>query len=150
MASGPAGGGRPPETDKSYTVDMTRIVTSRWCPTWGGVARPGARRPRRFPRFHAPRARPRACLSATAGGAWRSVTGRTLGGAVASRARREAGEGRAEAPAPALEPPCVVAAIPRGGVSVALPIALRFRLAPAGVYPPPPTPPPPPPLAPRA
>ncbi|HBH01695.1 MAG: hypothetical protein A2W08_02040 [Candidatus Rokubacteria bacterium RBG_16_73_20] len=53
---------------------------------------------------------------------------------MAFRDRQDAGERLAEALAPVLEPPCVVAAIPRGGVSVALPIALRFRLPLAVVY----------------
>jgi len=50
------------------------------------------------------------------------------------RDRRDAGEKLAEALAPVLRPPCVVAAIPRGGVSVALPIVERFRLPLAVAY----------------
>src|SRR3989304_9445883 len=117
-------------TDKSRTADVTRIVrhphtadhdggargARTWHPRWGGAARSGRRRPRPFARFHAPRARPAACFSLPAGGA------------VVFRGRRDAGEKLAEALAPVLRPPCVVAAIPRGGVSVALPIVERFRL----------------------
>src|SRR3990172_1031859 len=84
----------------------------------GGGGAPGRGRPPPppFARFHAPRARPAACFSLPAG--W----------AVVFRDRRDAGEKLAEALAPVLRPPCVVAAIPRGGGGVALPIVGRFRL----------------------
>ena len=50
------------------------------------------------------------------------------------RDRRDAGERLAEALAPVVRPPCVVAAIPRGGVSVAQPIVERLRLPLTVVY----------------
>lgn len=50
------------------------------------------------------------------------------------RDRTEAGRKLADALAPVLKPPCVVAAIPRGGVSVALPIVERFGVPLTVVY----------------
>jgi putative phosphoribosyl transferase len=50
------------------------------------------------------------------------------------RDRAQAGRELAEALAPVLKPPAVVAGIPRGGVSVALPIVERFRLPLTVVY----------------
>jgi putative phosphoribosyl transferase len=50
------------------------------------------------------------------------------------RDRTDAGQQLAEALASVIEPPCVVAAIPRGGVSVALPIVERFGLPLTVVY----------------
>lgn len=50
------------------------------------------------------------------------------------RDRAEAGQKLADALAPVLKPPGVVAAIPRGGVSVALPIVERFGLPLTVVY----------------
>jgi putative phosphoribosyl transferase len=48
--------------------------------------------------------------------------------------RAEAGRKLAEALVPVVKPPCVVAGIPRGGVSVALPIVERFHLPLTVVY----------------
>ena len=48
--------------------------------------------------------------------------------------RVDAGRKLAEALAPLVKPPCVVAGIPRGGVAVALPIAERFRVPLTVVY----------------
>jgi predicted phosphoribosyltransferase len=48
--------------------------------------------------------------------------------------RREAGRQLAEALTPIVKRPCVVAAIPRGGVAVAVPIAERFGLPLTVVY----------------
>ncbi len=42
--------------------------------------------------------------------------------------RAEAGRALADALAPLMVPPCVVVAIPRGGVTVAMPIVERFRV----------------------
>jgi predicted phosphoribosyltransferase len=50
------------------------------------------------------------------------------------RDRAEAGQKLAEALVPVLKPPCVVAAIPRGGVAVALPIVARFQAPLTVVY----------------
>jgi predicted phosphoribosyltransferase len=50
------------------------------------------------------------------------------------RDRADAGQKLAEALVPVLKPPCVVAAIPRGGVAVALPIVERFHLPLTVVY----------------
>ena len=50
------------------------------------------------------------------------------------RDRAQAGRQLTEALVPVLRPPCVVAGIPRGGVSVALPIVERFRLPLTVVY----------------
>lgn len=50
------------------------------------------------------------------------------------RDRAEAGQKLVDALAPVLKSPCVVAAIPRGGVSVALPIVERFGLPLTVVY----------------
>jgi predicted phosphoribosyltransferase len=54
--------------------------------------------------------------------------------AMEFRDRTDAGERLAEALAGVVEPPCVVAAIPRGGVAVALPIVERFDLPLTVVY----------------
>jgi putative phosphoribosyl transferase len=48
--------------------------------------------------------------------------------------REEAGRALADALGPSIAPPCVVVAIPRGGVSVALPIVERFRVPLTVVY----------------
>lgn len=48
--------------------------------------------------------------------------------------RAEAGRKLAEALAPIVKPPCVVAGIPRGGVAVALPIVERFHVPLTVVY----------------
>jgi putative phosphoribosyl transferase len=48
--------------------------------------------------------------------------------------RTDAGRKLAESLVPVLKPPCVVAAIPRGGVAVALPIVERFHLPLTVVY----------------
>jgi putative phosphoribosyl transferase len=48
--------------------------------------------------------------------------------------RTDAGRKLAEALVPVLKPPCVVAGIPRGGISVALPISERFHLPLTVVY----------------
>jgi putative phosphoribosyl transferase len=50
------------------------------------------------------------------------------------RDRTDAGRKLAEALAPVLKPPCVVAGIPRGGVAVALPIVERFHVPLTVVY----------------
>jgi predicted phosphoribosyltransferase/dienelactone hydrolase len=50
------------------------------------------------------------------------------------RDRADAGRQLAEALAPVLKPPCVVAGIPRGGVAVALPIVERFQVPLTVVY----------------
>ena len=50
------------------------------------------------------------------------------------RDRAQAGRELAEALVPVLKPPCVVAGIPRGGVSIALPIVERFQLPLTVVY----------------
>ena len=50
------------------------------------------------------------------------------------RDRTDAGRKLAEALVPVLKPPCVIAGIPRGGVSVALPIVERFALPLTVVY----------------
>lgn len=50
------------------------------------------------------------------------------------RDRADAGRQLADALAPIVKPPCVVAGIPRGGVAVALPIVERFRLPLTVVY----------------
>ena len=50
------------------------------------------------------------------------------------RDRSDAGRRLAESLVSILEPPCVVAGIPRGGVAVALPIVERFHLPLAVVY----------------
>ncbi|MEK7700649.1 MAG: alpha/beta fold hydrolase [candidate division NC10 bacterium] len=50
------------------------------------------------------------------------------------RDRAHAGRELAEALAPIWKPPCVVAGIPRGGVSVAMPIVERFRVPLTVVY----------------
>jgi putative phosphoribosyl transferase len=50
------------------------------------------------------------------------------------RDRTDAGRKLAEALVPVLTPPCVVAAIPRGGVAVALPIIERFHVPLTVVY----------------
>ena len=54
--------------------------------------------------------------------------------AMTFRDRTDAGRRLAEALAGRLEPPVVIAAIPRGGVAVALPIVERFRVPLAVVY----------------
>ncbi len=48
--------------------------------------------------------------------------------------REDAGQALAAELAPVIAPPCVVAAIPRGGVSVALPVVERLRAPLAVVY----------------
>jgi predicted phosphoribosyltransferase/dienelactone hydrolase len=48
--------------------------------------------------------------------------------------RADAGRQLAEALVPVIEPPCVVAAIPRGGVSIAMPIVERFHVPLTVVY----------------
>jgi predicted phosphoribosyltransferase len=48
--------------------------------------------------------------------------------------RLEAGRQLADALAPILKPPCVIAAIPRGGVTVAMPIVERFHVPLTAVY----------------
>jgi predicted phosphoribosyltransferase len=48
--------------------------------------------------------------------------------------RLEAGRQLADALAPILKPPCVIAAIPRGGVTVAVPIVERFHFPLTAVY----------------
>lgn len=48
--------------------------------------------------------------------------------------RAEAGRALADALAPLMVPPCVVVAIPRGGVTVAMPIVERFRVPLTVVY----------------
>ncbi|MBI4635251.1 MAG: phosphoribosyltransferase [Candidatus Rokubacteria bacterium] len=53
---------------------------------------------------------------------------------TAFRDRTAAGRALAEALAPLMRPPCVVAAIPRGGVAVALPIVERFGVPLTVVY----------------
>jgi predicted phosphoribosyltransferase len=50
------------------------------------------------------------------------------------RDRTDAGEKLAEALVPIVKPPCVLAAIPRGGVSVAIPIVERLHLPLTVVY----------------
>ncbi len=56
------------------------------------------------------------------------------GGPWTFRDRADAGCKLAEALAPVLKPPCIIAGIPRGGIAVALPVVERFHLPLTVVY----------------
>ena len=79
------------------------------------------------------RGRPYVDFSVRSGPA-RSLLRISPGCAMRFRDRAHAGRELAEALAPVWKPPCVVAAIPRGGVSVAVPIVERFRAPLTVVY----------------
>src|SRR3972149_3566012 len=82
-----------------------------------------------------PGARGKPCVDfSVRSGAARSLLGIFPGCAIRFCDRAHAGRELAEALATVWKPPCVVAAIPRGGVSVAMPIVERFRAPLAVVY----------------
>src|SRR3972149_3495473 len=82
-----------------------------------------------------PGARGKPCVDfSVRSGAARSLLGIFPGCAIRFCDRAHAGRELAEALATVWKPPCVVAAIPRGGVSVAMPIVERFRAPLTVVY----------------